>query len=77
VISKDGLTRPEAIDNFGRSVRTIDDIVGAKGERCLLTIRHESLVRSPRTELAHRPPRLPRRLQLDEQHVSGIEIQAD
>jgi len=51
-ISKEGLTLAEAVDNFGRSVRTIDDVLMASGDRRLLTIRHESLVHSPRTELA-------------------------
>lgn len=48
----EGLTLAEATDNFGRSVRTIDDTLVARGDRRLLTLRHESLVRSPRTELA-------------------------
>jgi hypothetical protein len=52
VISKDGLALSEAIDNFGRSVQTIDDVLIAKGDRRLMTIRHEALVRSPTTELA-------------------------
>jgi hypothetical protein len=51
-ITKNGLTLPEAIDNFGRSVRTIDDILIATGDTRLLTVRHESLVRSPKVELA-------------------------
>ena len=37
---------------IGRSVRTIDEVLSAKGDTRLLTIRHESLVSSPRTELA-------------------------
>jgi len=52
LVAKDGLTLPEAIDNFGRSARTIDDILLAKEDRRVLTIRHESLVRSPQLELA-------------------------
>jgi hypothetical protein len=52
LVTKNGLALAEAIDNFARSVRTIDDIVVAKGDRRLLTVRHESLVHSPHTELA-------------------------
>jgi hypothetical protein len=52
LVSKDGLALPEAIDNFGQSVRTIDDILIAKGDGRVLTLRHESLVGSPRTEVA-------------------------
>jgi hypothetical protein len=52
LIAKEGLTLPDAIRNFAQSVRTIDDILVAGGDVRLLTVRHESLVHAPRTELA-------------------------
>jgi len=52
VVSKDGLTIRDAIDNFGRSARTIDEVVVAGGAASVLTIRHESLVAAPQAELA-------------------------
>ena len=50
--SKDGRTVAEVIDNFARNVRTIDDTVIAKSDGPVLTLRHEALVSSLRTELA-------------------------
>jgi sulfotransferase family protein len=52
LIAKDGLPVQDAIHNFAQSVRTIADILIAEGDARLLTVRHESLVHSPRTELA-------------------------
>jgi hypothetical protein len=51
LISKEGLTLLRATENFAVSARTIDDTVIEKGDRPVLTIRHESLVESPKTEL--------------------------
>ncbi len=49
---KDGRTLPQAVEDFGANVRTIQDAVIADGERPVLTLRHESFVASPKTELA-------------------------
>lgn len=50
-VSKNGMTVAGSVERFAQTAGTIDSLIAA-GEPPVLTVRHEALIDSPRTEIA-------------------------